>query len=127
MVAVWPKRVKKRVVVRYPGSSVFFMRFLVALSALCMSAPVLAQANGATGVVSTAPITSSPAGQYQLGVGDKVRIIVFNEPTLSGEFAVSDNGSLSVPLIGDVKASGRSPQEVVLDIQNKLADGCPSG
>ncbi|MDB5701989.1 MAG: polysaccharide export protein [Sphingomonadales bacterium] len=108
---------------RYFGSSVIFVRFFAALSAICMSVPALAQANGVTGTAAPTAKTSSPAGEYQLGVGDKVRIIVFNEPTLSGEFAVSDNGSLSVPLIGDVKASGRSSQEVVLDIQNKLADG----
>jgi polysaccharide export outer membrane protein len=60
---------------------------------------------------------------YRLGVADKVRVIVFNEDSLSGEFIVSDNGSLSLPLIGDVKASGRTPREVIQDIQNRLADG----
>lgn len=61
--------------------------------------------------------------EYKLGDGDKVRMTVFNEPTLSGEFAVSANGTLSLPLIGDVTAIGRSPGEVARDVQSKLAEG----
>lgn len=60
---------------------------------------------------------------YQLGVSDKVRIIVFNEPTLSGEFYVNANGALSLPLIGDVNARGSNPGQVAAVIQRKLADG----
>jgi len=36
---------------------------------------------------------------YRLGVDDKVRAIVFNEPSLSGEFQVGSDGTLSLPLI----------------------------
>ena len=67
--------------------------------------------------------STETAGDYRLGTADKVRVIVYNEPTLSGEFTVSDNGTLSLPLIGDVPANGRSPREVASDIQAKLADG----
>jgi polysaccharide export outer membrane protein len=66
---------------------------------------------------------AEPVGDYRLGTADKVRVIVYNEPSLSGEFTVSDNGTLSLPLIGDIPASGRSPREVSSDIQAKLADG----
>jgi len=61
--------------------------------------------------------------EYRLGADDKVRIMVFNEPTLSGEFYVSSSGILSVPLIGDVKAGGRTLTEVINEIQSRLADG----
>ncbi|MFT3966541.1 MAG: polysaccharide biosynthesis/export family protein [Sphingobium sp.] len=70
-----------------------------------------------------AAVSSSAESGYNLGVGDKVRIIVFNEPTLSGEFAVGSDGGLSLPLIGDVRATGRSVQEVVKDIEAKFGDG----
>ncbi|NML96224.1 polysaccharide export protein [Novosphingobium sp. TW-4] len=62
-------------------------------------------------------------GSYKLGPADKVRIIVFNEETLSGEFSVNDSGSLSLPLIGEVPAVGRVASEVVKDIEARLADG----
>lgn len=72
---------------------------------------------------ATAGITAAGSEDYKLGVSDKVRIIVFNEPTLSGEFYVNANGSLSLPLIGDVSAQGQTGSEVAQVIQEKLADG----
>jgi protein involved in polysaccharide export with SLBB domain len=60
---------------------------------------------------------------YRLGVADKVRIIVFDEPTLSGEFLVNANGSLSMPLIGDVPVAGLTASVVTESIRKLLADG----
>lgn len=61
--------------------------------------------------------------EYRLGVGDKIRMIVFNEGALSGEFSVSSNGAVSLPLIGDVHATGKTTNELQGDIQNKFKDG----
>ncbi len=72
----------------------------------------------------TAESASAPVvEEYRLGVGDKVRMIVFNEGALSGEFSVSSSGALSLPLIGDVKATGKTTNELQGDIQNKFKDG----
>lgn len=60
---------------------------------------------------------------YRLGVGDRVKVTVYNEPGLSGEFAVNDAGNLSFPLIGDVRAMGNTPGEVSETVQARLADG----
>ena len=60
---------------------------------------------------------------YQLGVADRIRIIVFDEPTLSGEFVVNANGALSMPLIGDVQARGLTPGQVGAAIRDRLKDG----
>jgi polysaccharide export outer membrane protein len=49
---------------------------------------------------------------YALGAGDKVRITVYNEPDLSGEFEVNGQGVLSVPLIGQVRVIGQTTAEV---------------
>ncbi len=64
-----------------------------------------------------------PNSDYRLGVADKVRMIVFNEPTLTGEYLVNSNGDLAVPLIGDVKAAGRSTSDLQTEIQNRLRAG----
>lgn len=61
--------------------------------------------------------------EYRLGAGDKIRLTVYNEPTLSGEFSVSSSGSLSFPLIGDVAAGNRTTQDISSEVQTKLADG----
>ena len=60
---------------------------------------------------------------YQLGSADKVRIIVFDEPTLSGEFSVNANGALSLPLIGDVPVRGLTPTQVTAKIRDTLKGG----
>ena len=60
---------------------------------------------------------------YQLGSGDKVRLRVYNEETLSGEYEVDGTGSLSVPLIGAVPVAGKSVQEVITAITSALRSG----
>jgi polysaccharide export outer membrane protein len=87
------------------------------------SQPAAPPATASAGSAAAPSVTGDRAGDYRLGAADSVRIIVFNEPTLSGEFSVGDNGMLSLPLIGGVQASGRTPTEVSADIEAKLADG----
>lgn len=48
---------------------------------------------------------SNDAG-YTLGSGDRVRVSVFGEPSLSGDYQVDGLGKLSFPLIGQVQAGG---------------------
>jgi polysaccharide biosynthesis/export protein len=67
--------------------------------------------------------TTSDVENYQLGFGDKLRVTVFNEPTLSGEFAVSSDGTISMPLVGTVPAAGKDPAAIATAIQTKLAEG----
>lgn len=54
------------------------------------------------------PIPSGP-GDYRLGAGDTVRLIVFGEDQLSGEYRVSDAGNIAVPLLGGVHTAGLTP------------------
>jgi polysaccharide export outer membrane protein len=62
-------------------------------------------------------------GDYRFGIADKVRLTVFNEPTLSGEFTVGSNGMLSLPLVGDLAVQGKSTGEVIKMVTTLLADG----
>ena len=57
---------------------------------------------------------------YQLGSGDRVRITVFGQPDLSGEYAVDGTGVLSFPLIGQIPAGGRTASDVEQAIVAKL-------
>lgn len=61
--------------------------------------------------------------EYKLGPGDKVRVTVFNETGLSGDFSVSADGRLSLPLIGEVVANGKSGNEVANVVQTALGNG----
>ncbi len=60
---------------------------------------------------------------YTLETGDRVRLTVFNEPSLTGEFWVNPDGFLSLPLIGNVKASGRTVNEISAEATARFGDG----
>ena len=60
---------------------------------------------------------------YVLGVGERLRVTVFNEPDLSGEFEVSSTGTVSLPLIGEVQAAHNTLGTLQGLIATRLADG----
>jgi len=68
----------------------------------------------------TDPATTLSVEAYTLGAGDKVRVIVFGETDLGGEFVVDDAGFLRLPLIGQLSAAGRTLRELENDIAAKL-------
>jgi len=49
---------------------------------------------------------------YKLTSGDKIKISVFNQPDLSGEFQLDGEGQISMPLIGRVGAAGLTAAEL---------------
>ncbi|HEX4157540.1 MAG TPA: polysaccharide biosynthesis/export family protein [Rhizomicrobium sp.] len=66
---------------------------------------------------------SSGADAYRLDTGDKVRVIVFGEDELGGQFQIDDSGFIRLPLIGQLKAVGLSPRELETHIAAALANG----
>lgn len=57
---------------------------------------------------------------YKLGPGDKLRITVFNQPTLTSTYAVDPSGNVTMPLIGAVPAAQSSPAELKRLIEARL-------
>ena len=53
---------------------------------------------------------------YRLGTGDKLRVTVFGEKDLSGEFDVDDQGVVALPLIGPTKLAGKTISEAETQI-----------
>ncbi len=56
--------------------------------------------------------TRESDGPYMLGPGDRIRLKVYDDDNLSGEYEVSSNGFVSVPLVGQIRASGLSTREL---------------
>ncbi len=48
------------------------------------------------------------AGPYRLGAGDQIALRIYDQPQLSGAFAVDDSGNVDIPLLGLIKAAGQS-------------------
>ncbi|NJO55627.1 MAG: polysaccharide export protein [Rhodospirillales bacterium] len=58
---------------------------------------------------------------YILGPGDELRVTVFGQDDLSGEFEVDAAGSVALPLIQSVPAKGKTPQELEKEIAGRLS------
>jgi len=60
---------------------------------------------------------------YTLGAGDRVKVSVFGESDLSGEFEISGTGKIALPLVGKVHATGLSLRQLEQEITRLLMDG----
>ena len=71
------------------------------------------------------PPLSEPAtvgsGPYLLGSGDKLRIVVYDQPSLTNLYEVDQSGRISMPLIGDVPAGDSTADALAGRIEAKLA------
>lgn len=61
-------------------------------------------------VTSAFPAVADDAA-YKLGPGDKVRVTIYNEQDLSGDFDISGQGDIALPLIGQVHVADRAIAE----------------
>jgi polysaccharide export outer membrane protein len=61
--------------------------------------------------------------EYRLGGGDRLRVIVYREDALSGEFVIDGSGRVSLPLIGNVTAGGLTLNEFEDAVEERLSDG----
>ncbi len=69
----------------------------------------------------SAPAVSGPAAPaldntYVIGASDEITVSVFKEPTLSSSLLVRPDGMISVPLLGDVLAAGKTPMQLASEI-----------
>jgi len=69
------------------------------------------------------PIEDATAGIYRLDTGDQLRVIVYGDDRLTGDYAVDDAGTISMPLIEHVKARGQTTVELESSIEDRLAQG----
>lgn len=89
---------------------------------VCSIAALLAAC--ATGPRPGEAPTINPQAQaveaYRIGVDDVIRVAVWQNPDLNVTVPVRPDGRISVPLVGDIDAGGRTPEEVSAEITGKL-------
>ncbi len=66
---------------------------------------------------------ASPSGTYLLGPTDRIRLKVYGEADITGEYEVDSNGFVSIPLAGHVKAAGLTTRQLEKGIASALAKG----
>ncbi|HHJ13944.1 MAG TPA: sugar ABC transporter substrate-binding protein [Gammaproteobacteria bacterium] len=62
-----------------------------------------------------------PVEDYRIGVDDVVQVTVWKNPDLSVSMPVRPDGKISIPLIGDVQAGGRTAEQVAAEVRERLS------
>jgi polysaccharide export outer membrane protein len=89
---------------------------------LIMAAPLAALAACANPGGNLPVLPDEARTSYRLGPEDRLRVTVFNDPRLTGEFRISDAGSIALPLIGSIPAAGRSTEQVERAIETRMRE-----
>lgn len=66
---------------------------------------------------------ASMASPYTLASGDRVRVLVFGQDSLSNAYSVGSTGAISMPLIGDVPIYGQTTSQAERAIEARLRQG----
>ena len=71
--------------------------------------------------VSVVGDSSPEANLYRIGSDDSLQVFVWRNPDLSMSVSVRPDGRITIPLIEDLPATGKTPTELARDIEKKLA------
>src|SRR5687767_9641831 len=85
----------------------FVTRFVAAAFAAVALQPAMAVA--ADPPVRATADNAPLAAEYRLGAGDKLRIEVYKDPQLSQSLQIRPDGKITLPLVGDLDATGHTP------------------
>lgn len=96
-------------------STIGLVRILAACLALLLAIPAAYAQEGGPGAAAE--------NQYRLGPGDVLRITVYGETELTGEYPVGAGGAVAFPLVGDVTAADLTPQQFAEALAARLSQG----
>jgi polysaccharide export outer membrane protein len=99
----------------------FFSAAHALASVAVISLPLLWLSSCAPGA-GLPPLADTPNWSYRLEADDEIRVIVFGEEPLNGQFRVNDRGNISVPLLGPVPAAGLTTADLEGVITQRLKD-----
>jgi len=97
------------------GLTLHFLLLLVAVA--CISVGVSIRASAQT------PQAAASADSYVLGPNDRIRLKVYGEPDITGEYEINSAGQVSIPLAGHIRAAGSTTRQLEKSIASALAKG----
>ncbi len=92
-------------------------RILAAMTAIAIAAG-LSACTDRPPLVQPVPALTGP---YRLDAGDQLRIVVYDQPSLTNLYEVAQSGEVAFPLIGDVAARDATADELAGRIEARLA------
>ena len=73
--------------------------------------------------VTLPPIVHAAASDYVIGAGDHLQVFVYQSPTLSvGDTPVRPDGRISLPLVPDIAAAGKTPSQLSTEVASRLSE-----
>lgn len=103
------------------GEKLFRRRFRVLFLVSALALVTGCASNGAN-VVPICPEPSGQSTEYVIGAGDRLEIFVWRNPELSGQIPVRADGKISISLIEDMVAVGKTPTQLARDIEADLSE-----
>ncbi len=99
------------------------MRERLKYVAMLLTVAALTACGTSSGAIDSNTAALSGNAAHHLAPGDKLKISVFNEPDLTGDFAIDENGNIAFPLIGELKAAGLGVDEFKANLVEALQGG----
>lgn len=117
---------------KHPAFTASFILILLSTVAFAQKPAQPAEMPAVSSAAPSAPrVPSTPSGttaaastsaDYKLVTGDKLRIEVYKDPQLSQSLQIRPDGKITLPLVGDVPAAGRTSSELRDSIATSLKD-----
>lgn len=95
--------------------TVYLLVFVLAIAGISAGSSIRASAQ--------TPPAAASADRYVLGPNDKIRLKVYGEPDITGEYEINSGGHVSIPLAGHIKAAGTTTPQLERMIASALAKG----
>jgi polysaccharide biosynthesis/export protein len=114
-------------------SAVPYRAFLAPLAAwsgiksacLALLLPLVLAACVDSGSVAASKLSATPVvsqNDYRIGAGDSLRIFVWRNEDLSTSVVVRPDGKISMPLVNDMVAAGKTPSQLTEDLTRALSE-----
>ena len=94
---------------------------IVCLTVFCLALAACA-GGGTRGVAPDCPEPAKHSTDYMIGAGDSLEIFVWRNPELTTNVPVRPDGRISIPLVEDMQAVGKTPTELARDIEAVFAE-----
>src|SRR5262245_39091989 len=88
-----------------------------------MTVPASAENSAKVAQVAEVNASQNTSGEYRLAPGDRLKIVVFGQKELSGDFIVDGTGEILLPLVGSVRVAGLTANAAQQLIQERFTDG----
>ena len=94
------------------------LRAIVGVITLCAGLALNAFSEQAKAPKS--PVANPAPPEYRLGSEDLIECFVYKEPDLTATVVVRPDGMISIPLVGEIQAAGKTAPALQAEITSKL-------